>query len=163
MTDHRLPDFPDPDLTRGPRIFDAWRRLQERKRAAGVYLPERPDEADGILMTRNPGILAGTDLTADEVDNYTIGMGRAAWPVAASHGFITAAGSVASEGLLVGLELAALRRQEEGIDQDRRNLRRALRDLADLILEVDDVQRLNGSEGGRTLLARAEAIVETIR
>lgn len=115
-----------------PTVRDAIERLERRKRAAGIG----PATMAPLQDVR--AVLAGTDLDMQELDELTPAMQMAAvgYTVAAGPG---AAGSALwIDGLLVGLELAHMREEEEARDRsdvvdEARDVRSTSRDLVALL------------------------------
>lgn len=146
-----------------PTIATAYARLMERKHAAGV--PPVVGPPGRRSLDDAAGVLAGTDLDPDEVKEWTARQGKGTVPLILSYGPEVAGGSKWVDGLLTGLELAALRAEDDDLGGRNRNLRRLLLELAELVLEADDAGEVKRAAGGRGAgaVAAAETILETIR
>lgn len=111
-------------------VRDAVASLNDgRKAAAGAVDPHafarQRRDADPTLEN-TPAYLAGLDLDPEELRELGEAHGHVFAQLTFTRGPITAGSTVWTDGLITGLELARLRRQEEGVDGRAKALRGAL-------------------------------------
>lgn len=117
-----------------PTIQQAAEAVTARKRAANTELVDVSDLAWGAA-------LSGTDLTRDEVQEFCNRQGTERGPLVVILGPASLAATCVADGILVGLELARLRDQAER-RVNRLDLKAALLELAETVLEADDAGEL---------------------
>jgi hypothetical protein len=139
-----------------PTLLDAVHSLNERKAAAGVLEP-----VYGPSLTATLPILAGTDLTPEELSEFTDLNAKRGVALALALGTPNASASLWCDGLLTGLEFARLRDHEENAGERLRALRGALETVGRILGEAE-LPTVDRGDGGREPHPSAHALTRAL-